>query len=176
MSLAAPTTRGIPEATGILRRAISLEKHGYLHPAILRKRISAIGTIWLLGLVALIALIIVIRRDVAATEQQQMLVGFFVLLAVATLLASTFGLFLALWNAYVYQYILALDAKSETIEYQSISVAEAALNLASDENFQKELASELKTIPNATPEALAQAAVVRLAEKAKAASAGLEEG
>ncbi len=105
-----------------------------------------------------------------------MLAGFFVLLAAATLLASTFGLFLALWNAYVYQYILALDAKSETIEYQSISVAEAALNLASDENFQKELASELKTVPNATPEALAQAAVVRLAEKAKAASAGLEEG
>lgn len=166
----------VPEATTILKRAMRLENQGYLHPAVLKGRITAIGAVWLIGVVAVVASTVAIARGAATTEQQQLLYGFFLVLSLATLIAATIGLFLALWNAYVYQYILALAAKSETIEYLYDSVAEAALSLASDTEFRKQLASELvslKAVPSVTAEELANAAIVQLAEKAKTVVAGI---
>jgi hypothetical protein len=175
-----PTKREdyIPEATTILRRAIRLENQGYLHPSVLKRRLGAIGAIWLIGVAAVIASFVAITRGAASNGQQQVLFGFFLVLSLATLVAATLGLFLALWNAYVYQYILALAAKSETIDYLYDSVAEAALSLASDAEFRKQLASELvslKAVSNVTAEELANATVVQLAEKAKSVAAGIEK-
>lgn len=175
-----PTKREdyIPEATTILKYAIRLENQGYLQPAVLKGRLTAIGAVWVTGVVAVIASVISITRGVAASAQQQQLYGLFLLLSIAVLVAASAGLFLALWNAYVYQYILALAAKSETIDYLYDSVAEAALSLAADAEFRKQLASELvslKAVPNVTAEELANATVVQLAEKAKTVAAGMEK-
>src|SRR2546423_4056079 len=125
------------EPSRVLKNAIRLTKQGYTHPSLLKKRILSIGPVALLGIAGIIASILAMTRGTASSESQQLLYVFLLFLSAGIFLASNMGMFLALWSAYLCQYAIALDAKSEAVDYfnDAASVEEAALNLAADPEF-----------------------------------------
>ncbi len=170
------TLQSEAQATDILRRALRLEREGYTHPAVLRGRVGAIALVWLAGLGAVIASFIALVRSSGSTGQYQLLYSYFLFLSAATFVAASIGVFLVLWNAYVHQYILAIRAQEEMVEYMGDSVAEAALNLAADADFRRQLLVEVVSVNIASEDkadALAGETVKRLAEKARSAAANM---
>lgn len=164
------------QATDILRQALRLESRGYTHPAVLRGRLGAIALVWVAGLGALVASFTALVRSSTANEQHQLMYSYLLLLSAATFIAATIGMFLVLWNAYVHQYILAVQAREEAVVYMWEGVGEAALNLAGNADFRKQLLAEVVSsnrvseLGMANVNVLVEETVKQLAEKAKAAS------
>lgn len=164
--------------TEILQSAMRLEKtYNYLHPAVMKRKLLAIGAVWIIGLTALVVFATEIAHGAGATEQQRLLYSFCLLLSAVTWVAANVTMLVTLWNGYVYQYVLALEAQSEVAEHADdiVVVAEAALNLASDEEFRTELTEKLSSKAAATltvtPEKLAEETISHLAAKANSAAA-----
>lgn len=157
--------------TEILLSAMRLEKnYNYLHPAMMKRKLLATGAVWIIGLAALVVFATEIAHGAGATEQQRLVYSFCLLLSAITWVAANLAMLITLWNGYVYQYVLALNAKSEAVEHAEdrVVVAEAALNLACDEEFRTQLTEKLSSHAAATPEQLAKEAMSQLAAAARA--------
>jgi len=172
-TLEARQTMSDAQPTDILKSAMYLDKRGRSYPGLLKRRVRAIGSVWIVGLLGIIASIALIAHG-AVNEQEKLLFGFLVLLSAAVWVAATLGMFIALWNAYVSQYALALYSTSEIVEYQEASFSGVALNVVSQTDFRRDLIAGLvakANYPKSTAEHLAAETISRIAEKARATAA-----
>lgn len=122
----------------ILARAATLASAAQRHPTATRRTVAELMVFLLVGTGGTAVCLGVLAGNAVLSSQARLLWAFGAIVSGFTMVAAIGATLMVLWRSYVYQYVVALEAKEEAAEACELSVASiiAMAQLADDHQFR----------------------------------------
>ena len=125
----------------ILEAAIRIAQRSEYSPSQVKTRLGVISGVLAVGFVSTISVLGVAVTGVVESEPARLLVSFLLLGSLAVVLVASLALVVVVWNAYVSEYALRLEADEEATAatQEALAIEEALCHLGEDKEFKKDV-------------------------------------